>query len=507
MNATENAIMPETSDNQLLELCLAGDRDAYGQLVERYQGLVCSLTYSGCGNLAQSQDLAQETFITAWNKLRDLRERDKFKSWLCGIARNLIANARRRQSRAATEGAIPMADVPERADTFPSPSDRAISDDEAELVWQSLEEIPENYREPLVLFYREEQSIERVAEALDLSQDAVKQRLSRGRRLLKERVASLVESALSGSRPGKAFTIAVLAALPNLVPQAAIAGVAATAAKGAPAAKAAAASAGLGGAVLGPVIGLAGAWFGVRAGINATKSPRERRFMIRVAWLAMGLAVAFILALLAVTLFGRDLARANAALYAGLLIGIIFSYVIGLTSMIAWVNRRQIRIQKEEGTYIEPRAVIGNQPGELTRGGVYGSFGGGIAGASAWLYVLAFRVGDWTGLALTAAFTGLAFWLSVRTCLKKPDRYFAVLMTTFGSIAAFTLVLLNWRWHLWMGHQIPHETANHYTRWGMSLLLLVIYGSVLIGSALNPNLRRRGQQNDGQRPSRDEAGH
>ncbi len=447
MNMTTIPPVTEASDIQLLELCLDGDRDAYGHLVERYRALICSMAYSACGNLAQSQDLAQETFITAWKKLRDLREREKFKSWLCGIARNLINNARRRQGRAATEGAIPMADVPENADTLPTPSDQAISDDEAELVWRSLEQIPENYREPLVLFYREEQSIERVA---------------------------------------------VLAALPNLAPQAAIAGIAATTAKSSPAAKAAAASAGLGAATLGPVIGLAGAWFGARAGINATKSPRERQFMVRAAWLAMGLAIAFVLAILAMTFLGRDLAQANAALYAGLLIGIICAYVIGLTLMIARVNHRQIQIQKEDGTYIEPVAAIGNQPGELTKGGVYGSFGGGILGGFAWLYILAFRAGDWTGLTLCAAMSALTFGLSARACLRNPKKHFAVLMTAFSSIAVFTLVMLNWRWQLWMGHRIPHEAANHYTRWGMNFLIVTIYAGILIGWTRNPNLRRRG---------------
>ena len=59
----------------------------------------------------------------------------------------------------------------------PTPSEQAITDDETALVWQSLEEIPEAYREALVLFYREDHSIDAVSEALDLTQDAVKQRL------------------------------------------------------------------------------------------------------------------------------------------------------------------------------------------------------------------------------------------------------------------------------------------------------------------------------------------
>ena len=491
MNTVLNAPVAEPSDAQLLDRCLNGDRNAYGRLVERYQSLICSMAYSGCGNLSLSQDFAQETFITAWKKLGDLREHGKFKSWLCGIARNLINNAQRKRARTATEGAVLMAEAPDVADSMLSPSEQAISDDEAELVWRSLEKIPENYREPLVLFYREEQSVERVANALDLSQDAVKQRLSRGRKLLRDRVASMVETTLIATRPGRTFTIAVLAALPNLVPQAAVAAASAAAVKGSPAAKAAATSAGLGGAMLGPVIGLAGAWFGVKAGINAAKSARERQFMTRAGWLAIGLASAFILALLAVTLLGRHLAPANATLYAGLLIGIICSYVIGLVIMIGWVNRRQTQIQKEDGTYVEPIAVIGDQPGELNRRDVYGSFGGGIFGGSAWLYILAYNAGDWSGLSATVGLTALVCLLSVWASLRNPEKLFAILMTAFGSLAAFTLFMLNWKWHPWLGNRIPHEAANHYVRLGTNFLLVVIYAGIFIGWSRNPNLRQR----------------
>ena len=65
----------------------------------------------------------------------------------------------------------------------------------------------------MVLFYREEQSIADVARQLDLSEDAVKQRLSRGRAILREEIAALVESALTRSRPTAAFTASVIGAL------------------------------------------------------------------------------------------------------------------------------------------------------------------------------------------------------------------------------------------------------------------------------------------------------
>ena len=103
-------------------------------------------------------------------------------------------------------------------------------------MWRSLEKIPELYREPLVLYYREHQSIEHVAEALDLTEDAVKQRLSRGRKLLQDEVQMFVEGALRRTAPGQAFSGAVLAMLPLAAGSAATAGLGAGA-KGAAAAK------------------------------------------------------------------------------------------------------------------------------------------------------------------------------------------------------------------------------------------------------------------------------
>src|SRR4030095_15396354 len=87
----------EHSDTELVSRSLAGDRDAFSRIVSRYQTLICSLAYSRIGNLGQSEDIAQETFITAWKHLRLLREPAKLRSWLCGIVRNRIHKNLRRE--------------------------------------------------------------------------------------------------------------------------------------------------------------------------------------------------------------------------------------------------------------------------------------------------------------------------------------------------------------------------------------------------------------------------
>src|SRR5205823_6194738 len=221
----------DSSDSELVTQSLAGNRDAFGWIVARYQSLLCSLAYSATGSLNQSEDLAQETFITAWKQLAELREPEKLRSWLCRISRNLTYDALRQQGREPSHKAETLEEVQETPGLEPLPSDHTMSREEEAIVWRSIERIPENYREPLVLFYREHQSVENVAAALDLSEDAVKQRLSRGRKLLHEQVLAFVEGALDRTSPGKAFTIGVLAALPAFTISAKAAAVGVAAAK------------------------------------------------------------------------------------------------------------------------------------------------------------------------------------------------------------------------------------------------------------------------------------
>src|SRR6266581_3204648 len=221
----------DSSDSELVTRSLAGNRDAFGWIVARYQSLLCSLAYSATGSLSQSEDLAQETFVAAWKQLADLREPERLRSWLCRISRNLTYDALRRQGREPIHQAEPLEEIQDSPAAGPLPPDYTISREEEAILWRSIERIPESYRQPLVLYYREHQSVENVAAALDLSKDAVKQRLSRGRKLLHEQVLAFVERTLERTSPGKAFTIGVLAALPAFTISAKAAAVGVAAAK------------------------------------------------------------------------------------------------------------------------------------------------------------------------------------------------------------------------------------------------------------------------------------
>lgn len=213
---------------ELLWASLAGSKDAFGRIVERYQPLICAITYSATGDFGRSRQLAQETFIRAYKSLNQLKDLEKFRPYLCRIARNLVDKSIRQQRFDVIREAHPLEDAASGKSPEPEPSEMAISKEHQALVWQAIEGIPEQCREPIVLYYRRRRSIAQVAADLELSHDAVKQRLLRGRKLLSTEIASLVEDVLTKTALGKAFTAAVVAALPALAPQTAAPGIAAT---------------------------------------------------------------------------------------------------------------------------------------------------------------------------------------------------------------------------------------------------------------------------------------
>jgi len=287
---TEAMHTAEFNDAELVAESLGGNRDAFRQIVERYQTLISSLAYCATGNVSQSEDLAQETFVSAWKQLAELREPARLRPWLCSITRFLISKEFRRQGREPAHAAESLAAVDEWVSPEPLPSDQVISEEEKAILWRSLERIPEIYREPLVLFYREHQSIAAVAQDLELSEDAVKQRLSRGRKLLQEQFLAFVAGALKQTSPDKTFTLGVMAALPLLATTAKAATATATATKGGSAAKAATGAGMLGTFLTGGamilfslfgVFGFFGRWLGRKMGRTSQQSALGRKRIIQ----------------------------------------------------------------------------------------------------------------------------------------------------------------------------------------------------------------------------------
>ena len=257
------------TDENLVLQSLGGDQQAFCEIVVRYQNLLCSIAFSSIGDIKHSEDIAQEAFVEAWKKLESLRDPEKLKSWLCGILRFKVSHHKRK-----TMSQNEVQDISDEALSkveLEALEKEAINEQEQALLWTTLSKMEETYREPLVLFYREGQSIERVAQELELSKDTVKQRLSRGRKLLKEAMSTFVEDALANSKPSIAFTVGVMTLISSISPPAKAAIIGAGAYKTGALSKFAWFI-----SILAPLAGIISSFFSLRATLDQSRTPNER---------------------------------------------------------------------------------------------------------------------------------------------------------------------------------------------------------------------------------------
>ena len=280
--APHPAQAPEALQSDVLG-ALAGDRAAYARLVYRHRNLVSSIALAIVRDVPASEDVAQEVFLDAWSALSRLRNPTSFLPWLRQLARNHAHTfLRRRRSAPAT----PVQDelLAAAADPRPGALEALTSREERELIVQAIEALPDETREVVLLYYREGQSAAQVAALLGLREDAVKKRLSRAREKLREAMAERFGEALDRSKPGSAFTAAVIAALPQ-------AGTAVATGVGL---KAAAKTLGgklwplLGGAGLGAASGIAGALLGAHLASKGAIDDKERRAFWRMGLINSG---------------------------------------------------------------------------------------------------------------------------------------------------------------------------------------------------------------------------
>jgi RNA polymerase sigma factor (sigma-70 family) len=470
-------------ENELLQASLAGSKEAFGAIVQRYQSLVCAIAYSATGDIAGSEELAQETFLRVWKNLRQLEDLNNFRAWLCAIARNLVSQSIREKPRDVLHAADSLETAEAVEASTPDPGQAAIDKELQGIVWAAVGRVPQEYREPLVLFYREQQSVSQVAADLGLSEEMVRQRLHRGRKFIQAEVASLVEDTLARSGPGKAFAIAVVAALPAIVTPTASAAVVGIAAKGTPAAKTVLA-AGLSGAILGPVLGLLGGVFGTWCSIRSTNSPRERRFMIRMAILTW---------LLLLVLGGVPLTLALAGLIPRwVLWSCVVTFFVLLLPLIFWSNAHQRRIQIEDSTYRCPEYA----PARITRSGVYGSFAGSIFGATLWLLILTVLAGDWVSFGVLLGCDVLLFLGATTLCVRDPQRYWSVALLMVCALLGVTLAAVNLRWTAWMStyrRSAAYDSRNDVSLTTINLILLGLFVA-LVALFATQHVRHKGER-------------
>jgi len=181
-----------TDDRHLVEAALAGDKHAFGCLVERYQDRVFNTLVRVLGSRDDARDVVQDAFVQAFVKLDSFRGDAKFYTWLYRIAMNLALSQRRR--RRPTESLDTAKDnVGEEPMTQqPTAAEELIRRERAEMLQQALLNLNDEHRQILVLREMESCSYEAISEILELPVGTVRSRLFRARMQLKEQLKILL---------------------------------------------------------------------------------------------------------------------------------------------------------------------------------------------------------------------------------------------------------------------------------------------------------------------------
>jgi RNA polymerase sigma factor (sigma-70 family) len=278
----------------------AGDRAAFTRLVDACARLVSSIAVAIVRDPDIGDDVAQDVFLAAWQRVHTLRNPDSFLPWLRELTRNHARMAvrgrarRRRRVDAADDGLLAAA-----VDPAPSARDALISAEERAVLVDVLAALPDDAREIVTLFYREGRSVAQVGALLDLGEDAVKKRLERARRAVRAEVMARFAEVARRTAPGAAFTAVVLASLGAASPAAAATSALPAVAKG---------SGVLGGLALGVVAGIAGVVLVLRGHARGARSAAERRALQRLGLVSAGLVIAQCAAIQAAAMIGSPTA-------------------------------------------------------------------------------------------------------------------------------------------------------------------------------------------------------
>lgn len=182
----------EATDAELVRSTLGGDREAFGRLVERYERVVGALAFQKLLNVADAEDVTQETFVKAYASLRDLRDAARFGTWLYGIA--LHAATDRLRERARGSGSVSIEALREGGGE-PAALGGALPEverrEQARKVQEAVGDLPDKYRIVLTLRYVKLMSYRSIAEHLGEPPGTISNRIHRAVGMLRDRLKAL----------------------------------------------------------------------------------------------------------------------------------------------------------------------------------------------------------------------------------------------------------------------------------------------------------------------------
>ncbi|KKL02675.1 sigma-70 family RNA polymerase sigma factor [Rheinheimera mesophila] len=197
----------------------AGDRSAFERLITQCRHTVTGIALAIVKDLDASEEVAQEVFIHIWQQLATLREPASFLPWVRQMTRhrsyNYLRDNKVKQKILGEEAESLLENF---ADPTTSMQDVLEREQQQIIMQDFISQLPEDSREIVLLYYREEQSSQQVADLLGLSDANVRKKLSRVREQLKDNLLTRYGQLVLSTAPGLGFSAMVAAALTSVAP-------------------------------------------------------------------------------------------------------------------------------------------------------------------------------------------------------------------------------------------------------------------------------------------------
>lgn len=173
------------TDEEIARRVQAGDLEAFGVLVERYEEKLTRYGRKFLANAEDVKDMVQEIFLKAYTNIRSFDASRTFSPWIYRISHNEFVSALKKKSRLPLslfdfDTLFPHPFAPETAD------DEVLRRETREMLDQYLDALDPRYREPLVLYYFEELGYQEIADVMRIPISTVGVRISRGKTLLQK---------------------------------------------------------------------------------------------------------------------------------------------------------------------------------------------------------------------------------------------------------------------------------------------------------------------------------
>jgi RNA polymerase sigma factor (sigma-70 family) len=190
--------MKSKDDAELVHLARAGNRDAYGELIRRYQRPIWGLAYLLIGDRFEAEDMTQEAFLRAWLNLDLLSDPAKFAAWLrrivFGVSIDWLRVFRSDLYRLTDDKA--EWDLSRQAAHTETALERLEAIELRQRIWEAVAQLPPRYRLPLTLFHLDGLSHSKVAEALGVPVSTARSLVTRARQKLQPMLASYAAEVL-----------------------------------------------------------------------------------------------------------------------------------------------------------------------------------------------------------------------------------------------------------------------------------------------------------------------